>query len=168
MKARLAAGLLIGAVWLMLGAGIAQAEPTEACRLLASRFAAAPASVDPRELVDLSSCVVTELAVRAGGIEPSASQQPPPSAPPNVFPSPPVPSPPVPSPVIPTPEQSGAAPTPPAASQAGAPQGGPRQATAQRETPISPYPQVQPHFGAWPPPAAWGQNWPVPGPWERP
>ncbi|MFB3816264.1 MAG: hypothetical protein ACE147_01260 [Candidatus Methylomirabilales bacterium] len=148
------------------GARRAIAEPSEACRLLASRFAAAPATVEPAELVNLTNCVATELAARTG-VEPGVAapqQAVPPAPPPNVFPSPPVPSPSVPSPVIPGPDQSGQAPAQPA--QPAGPAASPAPPAPQ--PPQAPASRPRRFFGQWPPPAPWVQNWPESSVWERP
>ncbi len=154
MNIRRGPSLLLGAcLGVLAGAGPALGEPTEACRLLASRFAAAPLTLDPTDLVSLTNCVATELAARTGA-EPGApppEPAPPPAPPPNVFPSPPVPSPAVPSPVIPTPEQSGPAPAP-APGTAGQASPGPPGA--------APPPPPPRYFGQWPPRAPWVQDWP--------
>lgn len=49
------------------------AEPTAACRSLASRFETAVAQLDAKSLVDLGTCVAVELGKRAGA-EPLAAE----------------------------------------------------------------------------------------------
>jgi hypothetical protein len=171
MKICLGVCALFGAWSLIWGVGLAAAEPNEACRLLTSRFAAAPGTVASREMVDLTTCISMELGVRAGVVE-SSTDQPgaPPTLPPNVFPSPSVPSPQVPSPVIPTPEQFRSQAAPPSA-------GGRESAAAQAmrhdgaSSPARPRPSASGaprYFGQWQASAPWVSIWPEPGPWERP
>ena len=54
------------------GIDIVAAEPSTFCRDLAAGFAAAPAQLDARSLARLGTCVMAEIADRAGATEPSA------------------------------------------------------------------------------------------------
>jgi len=55
------------------GALAGAAEPSAACRSLASRFGTAAAQLDVKSLVDLGTCVAVELGERAGTAEPLAA-----------------------------------------------------------------------------------------------
>jgi hypothetical protein len=186
----LSACVLFLAVWLAAG-WLSAAEPSPACRALASQFATAPATLDAQALVRLGTCVTTELAARAGAVaapsaaEPGASSPEAPTpegnpsalVPPNVFPSPPVPSPVMPSPVIPPPEEAGQVapsrqttqgPSEPASAlaQGSPPPASPGTAPATSGEAAPGLPARS--FGQWPPPAPWGSNWPGEGVWSRP
>jgi hypothetical protein len=63
---------LISVTLVSSGAVVGAAEPTVACRILASRFGAAVAELDARSLVNLGICVAVELGERAGAAEPPA------------------------------------------------------------------------------------------------
>lgn len=69
--------------WAPWGIPRAAAEPSEACRNLAARFARAPDQMDLQALATLGSCVSGEIAGRVGGTAPSGAPEeeaPPPPA----------------------------------------------------------------------------------------
>lgn len=110
------------------GAIAGAAEPSAACRSLASRFGTAAAQLDAKSLVDLATCVAVELGERAGTAEPLAA-----------------------SPGDTASESVTRTALAPFAAPA--------------ESGSSPPPR---QYGAWPPSAAWMENWPPTGPWQRP
>ena len=85
-RVRLGAGAIVFLLWLTLwGVREAEAEPSEACRDLAARFAAAPGQLDLKALATLGTCLTTEIAERVGAAEPSTGpreQTPAPPTPP--------------------------------------------------------------------------------------
>ena len=123
---RLSASAIVFLLWLTLwGVRVAEAEPSEACRDLAARFAAAPGQLDLKALATLGTCLTTEIAERVGVTGPSA---PPPEQ----------------TPTLPAP-QGGV--SPPPASQEGA---SPPQARQYGAWPL-PAPWVE----SWPSPNPW-------------
>jgi hypothetical protein len=54
-----------------------EAEPPEACRDLAARFAAAPEQLDLKALATLGTCLTTEIGERVGVTGPPAAPPPP-------------------------------------------------------------------------------------------
>jgi hypothetical protein len=69
-----------GAIFLLLwvtpwGVREAVAEPSESCRNLAARFAAAPEQLDLRALAVLGTCLTTEIGERVGATGPSTAPQ---------------------------------------------------------------------------------------------
>ena len=90
---RLGAGALVLGLWLMpWGARRADAEPSESCRNLAARFAAAPEQLDLKGLATLGTCLTTEIGERVGATAPSAvprEEAPTPPAPPGAATPPP-------------------------------------------------------------------------------
>ena len=74
MRAHIFACSLFMASTLMSSGAIAgAAEPSVACRSLASRFGTAAAQLDVKSLVTLGTCVAVELGERAGTAEPLAA-----------------------------------------------------------------------------------------------
>jgi len=74
MRAYFCTYSLFLALTLMSSGAIAgAAEPSAACRSLASRFGTAAAQLDAKSLVDLATCVAVELGERAGTAEPLAA-----------------------------------------------------------------------------------------------
>jgi hypothetical protein len=124
----------VGAILLLLGLlawGLqgAEAAPSEACRLLAARFASAPEQLDLKALASLGICLTGEIAERVGAAEqaeaPEAESPIPPQA---------IPPPPEPTPLPPPPPPLPAAPWAP--------------------LPVRPYgdwPPSAPWMGTWPP-----------------
>lgn len=126
---RLSAGAIVLLLWLTLwGVRGADAEPSEACRDLAARFAAAPEQLDLKALATLGSCLTTEIGERVGAAGTSAA----PAAPREETPTPPAP-------------QGGA--SPPPTSQQGA---SPPQARQYGQWPL-PAPWTE----SWPSPNPW-------------
>jgi len=66
---------LLGAALVLigLGAGGANADPSEACRNLALQFGSQPSTLDTGSLAALSSCVTEEIQARAAAPPPPAS-----------------------------------------------------------------------------------------------
>lgn len=125
---RLGAGAIVLALWSApWGIRGAAAEPSESCRDLAARFAAAPQQMDVKELATLGTCLATELAQRVGA-----------TAPPAASPSPE--QPPAPS----APQGEGAPPSP----------SGERKALPQAR-PYGEWPQSAPWMESWPSPNPW-------------
>ena len=94
---RVGAGAFLLLLWpLSWGIGGAEAAPSDACRTLAARFAAAPEELDLRALATLGICLTGEIGERVGAIEqpeaPEAESTPPQEA------APPPPAPPQPPP----------------------------------------------------------------------
>ncbi len=97
---RLVAGVILLLLWsLSWGIRGAEAAPSDACRTLAARFAAAPEQLDLKALAALGICLTGEIGERVGAIEqaeaPEAKSAPPPQV---LQPSPPPPQPPPPPP----------------------------------------------------------------------
>ena len=85
---RVGACTILLLLWLTLwGVSGAEAEPSEACRDLAARFAAAPEQLDLKALATLGTCLTAEIGERVGVTGPSATspapqgETPPPPAP---------------------------------------------------------------------------------------
>lgn len=73
---RLGAGAIVLLLWLTLwGVRGAEAEPSEACRNLAARFAVAPEQLDLKALATLGTCLTTEIGERVGATGPSGTPQ---------------------------------------------------------------------------------------------
>jgi hypothetical protein len=126
IKIRLGAGAIVFLFWLTLwGVRPAVAEPSEACRDLAVRFATAPGQMDLKALATLGTCLTSEISERVGAPGP-------PAASPAETPPPPVP-------------QGGA--SPPPTSQQGA---SPPQAYQYGDWPL-PAPSME----SWPSPNPW-------------
>jgi hypothetical protein len=71
---RLGAGAIVLVLWVMpWGVRGAEAEPSESCRNLAARFAAAPEQLDLKALATLGTCLTTEIGERVGATGPSAA-----------------------------------------------------------------------------------------------
>lgn len=103
--ARLGVGVGLLLFWsLPWGIQGAEAAPSDVCRTLAARFAAAPEELNLRELASLGICLTGEIGERVGATEPAeapeAESPPPPAAispPPPALPQPPPPPPPLPT-----------------------------------------------------------------------
>ena len=100
---RLGAGVILLLLWsLSWGIRGAEAAPSDACRTLAARFAAAPEELDLRGLAALGICLTGAIGERVGATEPAeapeAESVPPPEVvpPPAAPPQPPPPPPPLP------------------------------------------------------------------------
>lgn len=75
-RIRLGATAIVLLLWLTLwGVREAEAEPSESCRNLAARFAAAPEQLDLKALATLGTCLTTEIGERVGATGPSAAPQ---------------------------------------------------------------------------------------------
>jgi len=104
---RLGAAAVFLLLWsLVTGIRGAAAAPSDTCRALAARFAAAPEELDLKALASLGICLTGEIGERVGAIEqpeaPEAESAPPPeAAPPPLAPPPPPPLPPAPPPTRP-------------------------------------------------------------------
>ena len=67
IRIRLGAGAILFLLWLTLWVvRAAEAEPSEACRDLAVRFATAPEQMDLRALATLGTCLTNEIGERVG------------------------------------------------------------------------------------------------------
>jgi hypothetical protein len=105
--ARLGAGVILLLLWsLSWGIRGAEGTPSDACRTLAARFAAAPEELDLRGLAALGICLTGEIGERVGATEPveapEAESAPPPEVvPPPAAPPQPAPPPPAPPPALP-------------------------------------------------------------------
>ncbi len=73
-------GVRLGVCCIVIGLSLAAwgvpragAEPAEACRDIAARFASAPEQLDLKALARLGACVTTEIGDRVGTTEPSAT-----------------------------------------------------------------------------------------------
>jgi hypothetical protein len=91
--------LLLGSLsWGLRGA---EAAPSEACRILAARFAAAPEQLDLKALATLGICLTGEIGERVGAAEQAEAAQPESAPPPEAIPPPAPPEPPAPPPAAP-------------------------------------------------------------------
>jgi len=92
---RLGAGAIVLLLWsLAWGTQRAAAAPSDACRTLAARFAAAPEELDLRALAALGICLTGAIGERVGAIEPAEAPEAEVAPPPDVVPPPAAPPPP--------------------------------------------------------------------------
>jgi len=95
IRIRVGAGVIAFLLWLTpWGVREVEAEPPEACRDLAARFAVGPEQLDLKALATLGICLTTEIAERLGATGASAApreQTPAPPLPQEGAPPPPVP-----------------------------------------------------------------------------